>query len=594
MERREVEEVVRSSEHHREQQGDRHDGPCRHRRGGEEQLVRGDVHHEQQEQGEQHRGQLEQRGGVRPVALREHAIGPGAQQPESRRQGEEHPDRFAEMPFPGDGSRQRIEPDPDHGPGEEEQRLAQTTAQAVAGGRSFLLQLPGRRLGQSAPRGFLPEPREPEDAERSARPEAAAGQPERDRGARDQDDPSRERIRRMRTVRGRLGSQPVAERHRHDDPSEHRHRHPPPGGRRDRPPHRRPRRMREQPGEECRSSGPGQQREQREDQGSDDDVHREQVAEKDADRDEPVVGPARDQVIRPGPEPAQRGAPVVSEDVLCSAARITRAGHRLPGEEPAQETSGERSAGDGREEVDVAEPALRREFLDHAEREGGAADASAGERQSDHVPHRSLRGATVGIASGGRRGDRPPGGRHEYVVLVHRRHRAAFGDGGRLEVADLVRVDRVAPLMQEGVGRLLADHEDRREDEIAGDLREHRGVDDAEPPDAMDPEMAVQDCVLVGQVRGVGLPTITPHAARPARVVAPRFVDDPVAQRPRWKAFGRAAGVRGLEVAGRLDLPGERRAGRLGDLAHRPDRLDHRVDIIRPTGTAALFLGLIE
>src|SRR5262245_10261237 len=57
---------------------------------------------------------------------------------------------------------------------------------------------------------------------------------------------------------------------------------------------------------------------------------------------------------------------------------------------------------------------------------------------------------------------------------------------------------------EDHVGRLLADHVDGADDEQAGDAREHRGVDHAEPARAVDAKIAGQHATLLGRADRAG------------------------------------------------------------------------------------------
>src|SRR5512139_3905712 len=75
--------------------------------------------------------------------------------------------------------------------------------------------------------------------------------------------------------------------------------------------------------------------------------------------------------------------------------------------------------------------------------------------------------------------------------------------------------------VQYRIGGFFADHVDRRDDEEARDFREHRRVDDAQPLNAADAELAVQyrHGVVVGADR-----------AGAGGVMSPGVVADEVAQ----------------------------------------------------------------
>src|SRR5215210_7280870 len=111
---------------------------------------------------------------------------------------------------------------------------------------------------------------------------------------------------------------------------------------------------------------------------------------------------------------------------------------------------------------------------------------------------------------------------------------------------------------QDRVARLFRDHVDRSDDEEARDLREHRGVDDAEVLHADHLEVAVDHRVLVA-----GLP----HRIGARGVVAPGLVLDELAD--LIVAYGRAGDdflLDGLVV--------------LRDLADELHACDHRVEVL--------------
>src|ERR1041385_7133462 len=66
------------------------------------------------------------------------------------------------------------------------------------------------------------------------------------------------------------------------------------------------------------------------------------------------------------------------------------------------------------------------------------------------------------------------------------------------------RVHRSFRSLVDDVGGLLSDGVDRGNDEEAGDLREHRGVDDAQALRTVDLELRVDDAALLGIADGAG------------------------------------------------------------------------------------------
>src|SRR5262249_36840931 len=82
----------------------------------------------------------------------------------------------------------------------------------------------------------------------------------------------------------------------------------------------------------------------------------------------------------------------------------------------------------------------------------------------------------------------------------------------------------------EGVCRLLGDHKHGSDDEVAGNARKYRGIDDPKPADAMDLKAAVHHGSLVPESGHIRLPRVAAHPAGATGVVAPSFVLDPFAQ----------------------------------------------------------------
>src|SRR5215204_2334750 len=188
-----------------------------------------------------------------------------------------------------------------------------------------------------------------------------------------------------------------------------------------------------------------------------------------------------------------------------------------------------------------------------------------------------------------------PGGvslAHDFPVNVF------AGGGGSLGASFAREGGRLAPLpdrlraplnlglprrvLKYCVGRLLADHKDGREDEVTGNLREDGRVHDAQTPDAVHAEAAVEHGAPVVQLIRVGAPAVRADAAGAAGVVPPCLGLDPVLHLRRVVGYLRAG----------LNLVDELRGVACVDVAHEADGVNERREVFLPAVARSLLEGV--
>src|SRR5262249_46002790 len=96
-----------------------------------------------------------------------------------------------------------------------------------------------------------------------------------------------------------------------------------------------------------------------------------------------IVRPGGEDVVRLRAQPPERRGAGFLQRILHASARICCDFHRVAREEPPEKTADETAAGNGGKQVHLAQAIALRERLEHAEREGRAANAAAGKREAD-------------------------------------------------------------------------------------------------------------------------------------------------------------------------------------------------------------------
>ena len=580
LERGEIQEIERPPD--REGKGTRqHDEKQAPAAAGirDENLVREDIDDKEQENRERDAEGVREAGerkcfpdSRRELLLRGHRQLAQQRQhrPERQRRGRERRRGPALREKPGES----IQHDPRGEPEENEHRLAQRAAHAVAHEGSDLAfrRLRFTPLNRTPARRLLPEPREEKHTRRAARHRQPVRNLQRNDRPREQHQPREQRVKRVWPVRPHLWRQPVAERGRQHPEREREQRQPPPHGKADAGGHgsrvgRRGRRLKTrqqllQSGQTFSArAGPAGRRcvlgfragvfrrarlfrgQRRRSQRG---LHRGAQLEQ----AEPIG-----RLPRRLREPRER-----AED-----RKKQRADDEIDGKDIAPE-NGEvelQVVRAGREDIVRlrAQPVQRRgAVLPQRVLHAPAGVARAFHRLAREQPPEETADETAARNRGKKIHLAQPVALRQRLEHAERKGRAADAAAGQREThgffrqvrrvgRGFLRPARLLPPLADGlsfrglerrgidlrervfeqrVRRLFADHKDGCENKVTGDFRKHRGIHHAQPSHAMHAKAAVQHRLLVRELRRVRLPLVRTHAAGAGGMMPPSLRPHPL------------------------------------------------------------------